>query len=187
MKSLYYTIIDSTPFKALLVLNDQGALMYASIGKDAMELCKKLVEEFKPKREYQLQPLSTLSDRSLVKESIEKFEKLMNNPGKETINTIPVEFIFGTQLQQRIWRELMKIPPGKTKHYGEIADSMKLSPGSSRVVGNGCGSNKIAVVVPCHRVIALSGKLNGYKWGIEVKRHLLKSELGSDYSFIVTD
>ena len=82
----------------------------------------------------------------------------------------------GTDFQRRVWAELEKIPYGETASYGEIAGRLGLPPGASRAVGLANGSNPIAIVVPCHRVIGADGSLTGYAGGLERKRFLLDLE-----------
>ena len=81
----------------------------------------------------------------------------------------------GTKLEIKIWKELTKIPYGKTKSYGEIAKKVKTSP---RYVGNVCAKNKHLLVIPCHRVIRSDGTLGGFSapQGINLKKKLLKLE-----------
>ena len=80
----------------------------------------------------------------------------------------------GTEFQRMVWKEILKIPRGTTRTYSEIAISIG-KPNSHRAVANACGQNKLAVLVPCHRVVGKSN-LGGYKWGIERKKWLLDSE-----------
>ena len=83
--------------------------------------------------------------------------------------------IRGSLLQKKIWKELKKIPYGKTKSYGEIAKIVKTSP---RYVGNVCGQNKHLLLIPCHRVIRTDGTLGGFSGtgGLTLKKRLLKLE-----------
>lgn len=81
----------------------------------------------------------------------------------------------GTDFQTRVWSALREIPYGKTWSYGELATSIG-SPGASRAVGAANGVNRIALVIPCHRVINADGKLGGYAAGLERKRALLNLE-----------
>ena len=82
----------------------------------------------------------------------------------------------GTAFQRRVWHELEQIPYGETASYGEIAARLGLAPGASRAVGTANGSNPIAIVVPCHRVIGANGTLTGYAGGLHRKRYLLDLE-----------
>jgi methylated-DNA-[protein]-cysteine S-methyltransferase len=68
----------------------------------------------------------------------------------------------GTPFQQKLWKELSSIPFGEVRSYGELARLLGVS---ARAVGMGCGANPIAVVIPCHRVIAAGGRLGGYSGG----------------------
>lgn len=87
--------------------------------------------------------------------------------------------IRGTAFQLRVWHALTRIPAGETLSYSQLARSIG-APTSVRAVARACASNHIAVLVPCHRVIASSGDLTGYKWGIERKRRLLRKEQAAD-------
>jgi methylated-DNA-[protein]-cysteine S-methyltransferase len=81
----------------------------------------------------------------------------------------------GTPFQQRVWRELVAIPFGETRSYGEIARTIG-RPTASRAVGAANGKNPFAIVVPCHRVIGAGGALTGYAGGMAAKRWLLAHE-----------
>jgi AraC family transcriptional regulator of adaptative response/methylated-DNA-[protein]-cysteine methyltransferase len=81
----------------------------------------------------------------------------------------------GTAFQQRVWQALRQIPPGQTATYAEIADRIG-APKSVRAVGQACGANPLAVVIPCHRVVRTDGGLAGYHWGVERKQALLEKE-----------
>ena len=83
----------------------------------------------------------------------------------------------GTDFQVSVWKELLKIPRGRTKTYKEIAGAIG-RPNSSRAVANACAQNPYAPDVPCHRVVRSDGSLGGYsaEGGIERKRQLLEME-----------
>jgi len=81
----------------------------------------------------------------------------------------------GTAFQEAVWRELRKIPPGETRSYAQIAAAVG-QPGAVRAVGTANGSNPVAVLVPCHRVVRSDGSLGGYAGGIDRKRRLLEAE-----------
>lgn len=80
-----------------------------------------------------------------------------------------------TPFQTAVWHQLCLIPRGSTRSYGEIANRLGKST-AARAVGHANGSNPLAVVIPCHRAIGSDGSLTGYRWGLEVKRHLLDHE-----------
>jgi AraC family transcriptional regulator of adaptative response/methylated-DNA-[protein]-cysteine methyltransferase len=81
----------------------------------------------------------------------------------------------GTAFQQRVWRALREIPVGETVSYAEIAHRIG-SPKAVRAVAGACAENKLAVAIPCHRVVRMDGALSGYAWGVERKRILLDRE-----------
>jgi AraC family transcriptional regulator of adaptative response/methylated-DNA-[protein]-cysteine methyltransferase len=81
----------------------------------------------------------------------------------------------GTAFQQRVWQALRGIPAGKTASYAEVARRIG-KPKAVRAVAQACGANKIAVAIPCHRVVKNDGVLSGYRWGVERKRALLEKE-----------
>ena len=83
--------------------------------------------------------------------------------------------IRGTAFQARVWRALQKVPPGKTSTYTEIAHALG-QPKAVRAVAAACAANKLALLVPCHRIIGKSGDLTGYRWGVERKQKLLAAE-----------
>jgi AraC family transcriptional regulator of adaptative response/methylated-DNA-[protein]-cysteine methyltransferase len=88
--------------------------------------------------------------------------------------TVPIDAP-GTPFEERVWRELCLIPYGETRSYADIANSVA-SPGAVRAVGRANGMNRIAIVVPCHRVVNKSGELGGYGGGLWRKRRLLHIE-----------
>lgn len=94
----------------------------------------------------------------------------------------PLHFL-GTPFQCEVWEELLKIPYGQTSSYGEIAAAVAAKRGaanmSAQAVGGAAGSNRIAIIVPCHRVIGADGNLTGYTGGLERKLVLLALE-GAD-------
>ena len=85
----------------------------------------------------------------------------------------------GTMFQQRVWQALLTIPYGETISYGEIARMVGCR--SAQAVGQAIGANPIALLIPCHRVIAANGNLGGYAYGEERKRRLLACEQQSKF------
>jgi AraC family transcriptional regulator of adaptative response/methylated-DNA-[protein]-cysteine methyltransferase len=81
----------------------------------------------------------------------------------------------GTAFQMRVWRFLQGIPLGETRSYADVAAGID-APTATRAVGTACGANRVAVLVPCHRVLRGDGALGGYRWGLERKRALLAAE-----------
>jgi AraC family transcriptional regulator, regulatory protein of adaptative response / methylated-DNA-[protein]-cysteine methyltransferase len=81
----------------------------------------------------------------------------------------------GTAFQQRVWQALRAIPAGKTVSYTELAKRIG-APKSVRAVAAACAANRLAVAIPCHRVVRNDGALSGYRWGVERKRALIERE-----------
>jgi methylated-DNA-[protein]-cysteine S-methyltransferase len=88
---------------------------------------------------------------------------------------LPALDLRGTDFQLEVWRALTRIPFGEVVTYGELAARLG-RPGSSRAVGAANGRNPVAILVPCHRVVAAGGRLGGYSGGLEIKRRLLAHE-----------
>src|SRR5262245_66329940 len=88
--------------------------------------------------------------------------------GNEPSAELPLD-VQATAFQWRVWQELRKIPRGATRSYGQIAQAVG-RPGAARAVGQACNRNPVALVIPCHRVVAGDGALGGYRWGVEDRK-----------------
>ena len=108
------------------------------------------------------------------RELFDKVTAAVEQPVHATTADIPLD-VKGTAFQQRVWQALREIPAGETRSYGELA-AMVGNPKASRAVGGANGANNIAVLIPCHRVIAHDGGLGGYAYGTEIKAELLRRE-----------
>lgn len=87
---------------------------------------------------------------------------------------IPLELV-GTEFDRLVWSAIREIPFGHTVSYSEFADRVG-RPGAQRAVARACGRNRLAVLVPCHRVIGAGGTIGGYRWGVGLKRALIEAE-----------
>src|SRR2546423_2098791 len=94
--------------------------------------------------------------------------------GGSTRSDVPID-VQASAFQWKVWRELQRIPLGQTRSYSEIAQAIG-SPRAVRAVASACANNRVALLIPCHRVIRQSGDLGGYRWGLERKRKLLEKE-----------
>lgn len=83
--------------------------------------------------------------------------------------------LIGTAFQKKVWDALMKIPRGETRSYAELAAQLG-APRGARAVASACAHNRVAILVPCHRVVRGDGSLGGYRWGLPLKRELLARE-----------
>jgi O-6-methylguanine DNA methyltransferase len=95
--------------------------------------------------------------------------------GKTPAELPPLDVSRGTEFQQRVWEELLWIPCGETRSYGEVATGIR-KPKAVRAVGSACGANPIPLLIPCHRVLAAGGKIGGFGGGLDWKRKLLSAE-----------
>ena len=158
-----YTIADS-PLGKLLVAATERGICAVSFGDDEESLRRELEGEF-----FAAEITSGADD---LKSAVDAILKSLD--GEKTILTLPLD-LHATAFQMRVWSELRKIPYGETRTYAEVAQSVG-NPKAVRAVARACATNPVALVTPCHRVIASDGKLAGYKWGIERKRALLEKE-----------
>ena len=94
--------------------------------------------------------------------------------GKRTAFDIPLSYP-GSGFQRKVWQALRDIPYGQTRSYGEVARAIG-KPGAARAVGGANGANRIAIIIPCHRVIAAGGGTGGYAGGLWRKQRLLELE-----------
>ena len=103
---------------------------------------------------------------------LHKVVALVESP--QTATELPLD-MRGTAFQQRVWQALRDIPAGSTTTYADLARRIG-SPGAARAVAQACAANRLAIVIPCHRVVRSDGALSGYRWGVERKRMLLQRE-----------
>lgn len=113
-----------------------------------------------------------LTDSPLLVQAVTEVNEYLNGERKKF--TVPLDLI-GTEFQVKVWKELLKIPYGKTRSYKELAHLIK-NEKAVRAVGTANGRNPISLIVPCHRVIASDGTLAGYAGGVSIKERLLKLE-----------
>jgi len=94
---------------------------------------------------------------------------------RKPLPEIPVDPRRGTGFERRIWRAISAIPFGETRSYKQIAAAAG-NPAGARAAGGACGKNPVPIIIPCHRVIASSGRLGGFSGGLDIKRALLELE-----------
>jgi len=82
-----------------------------------------------------------------------------------------------TAFQWKVWRYLQSIPYGETRSYSQVAKDIG-SPSATRAVARACATNRVCLVIPCHRVVQKDGGIGGYRWGVNRKRTLLEAEGG---------
>jgi AraC family transcriptional regulator of adaptative response/methylated-DNA-[protein]-cysteine methyltransferase len=149
---------------AILVAATERGVCAISLGDDPEELLRELQDRF---------PQAELigGDRDFER-LVAKVVGLIERPAKGA--DLPLD-IRGTAFQQRVWAALARIPAGKTLSYGELAKRVGM-PSAVRAVASACAANKLAVAIPCHRVLRHDGAISGYRWGVARKRALLDRE-----------
>lgn len=157
-----YSTGDCLLGKFLVATTRKGICMIA-IGKSIAELERRLMDSF-PDAEVKRDDRGLASVRRIVERRIS---------GKDLDRKLPVD-LHGTPFQVAVWKEMLRIPPGSTRSYAEVARRIG-RPSAYRAVAQACGANPVPVIVPCHRVVATNG-LGGYTGGIDRKVHLLKAE-----------
>jgi len=157
-----------SPFGRVIVGATDRGLCWLSLAATAEEAEASLRAEF-PAAELRRDPsLSRLVDAALA--SVREGKDLSENRG------LPGSLdLRGTVFQLRVWQALRQIPRGETRTYSEVAREMG-EPNATRAVARACAMNRVALVVPCHRVVGASGSLTGYRWGVERKEKILAAE-----------
>lgn len=149
---------------ALLVAQSRRGVCAIALGDDPETLVRELQDRF-PRAEM-------TGDDPAFNTLVAQAAALVEAPG--TGLSLPLD-MRGTAFQERVWQALRRIPPGRTVSYAELARLIG-EPRAVRAVAGACGANRIAVAVPCHRVVRTDGALSGYRWGVARKRALLERE-----------
>lgn len=159
--------IGKSSLGAVLVAASSKGIAAILLGDDPEELVHDLEARF-PKSEL------IGGDREF-EEVVAKAIALIEAPGNGF--DLPLD-VRGTAFQHRVWQALREIPAGTTVSYAELAERIGL-PKAVRAVAAACAANRLAVAIPCHRVVRNDGALSGYRWGVERKRKLLAREARS--------
>jgi AraC family transcriptional regulator of adaptative response/methylated-DNA-[protein]-cysteine methyltransferase len=159
--------IGQSSMGAVLVAMSEKGVCAITMGEDPDALAKDLQDRF-PRAEI------IGADHSF-EDVVARVLALVETPSAGL--DLPLD-VRGTAFQQRVWQALRGIPRGATATYSEIAERIG-SPPSVRAVAQACASNRIAVAIPCHRVVRADGGLSGYRWGVARKRELLDREAGT--------
>jgi len=158
-----YTIVSS-PLGRLLVARTPVGICAVSLGDSDAQL------EAGLKREYSAATIER--GGSELDEAVTAL--LEHLRGERPDLDLPLD-VQATAFQRRVWDELRKIPYGDTRSYSEVAQAIG-RPSAARAVARACASNRVALVVPCHRVVRGDNTIGGYRWGLDRKRRLLASE-----------
>jgi AraC family transcriptional regulator of adaptative response/methylated-DNA-[protein]-cysteine methyltransferase len=166
-ETIYYTTAQS-PLGLILVATTARGLCAVLFAETPALAAAELRERFP---QAVLRPEEAAAGSPLADAVLYVLASLRETP---TAARLPFH-VRATAFQQRVWRALLEIPRGETRTYAQIAEAVG-SPSAVRAVGTACGSNLLAVVIPCHRVVGADGRLTGYRWGTDRKRRLLELE-----------
>jgi AraC family transcriptional regulator of adaptative response/methylated-DNA-[protein]-cysteine methyltransferase len=154
----------ATPLGTVIVAATDKGVCKIAFGDDANALVEQLAVDFSQARRIedavQMEPF-VAQIRAYLHGTRERFD-------------LPLD-IGATAFQRRVWDALRRIPYGQTRSYSELAETLG-TPRAVRAVANACGSNPVALAIPCHRVIGKDGAITGYRWGMTRKETLLETE-----------
>lgn len=174
----FYNIFNTSYCSCLFVVDETlGKIRYVSLAADSNASSSNLYDPARDWAEKHKIELCEIPDNwkedSTFKTTVQGLHKLVENPSS------PVEFDYslqGTDFQQNVWKYLTTIQAGTTVTYSDITEGLGLSQSTCRAVASAIGANKLALIIPCHRVIRRDGQLGGYRWGLELKKEILRRE-----------
>lgn len=169
----YLTVASTVTGRLLVAATDRGVCAVLP-GQSDEALEAALRAEFPAATRRRRTATQNPSLAALARRIAEGFE------GRESGTTIAID-LQGTAFQERVWKALLDIRTGDTRTYAEVARAIG-KPRAVRAVASAIAHNRLAVVVPCHRVIRGNGTMAGYRWGLPLKERLLAAERGSTRS-----
>ncbi|MGB9377170.1 MAG: methylated-DNA--[protein]-cysteine S-methyltransferase [Mycobacteriales bacterium] len=155
-----------TPLGPFTAIADDGVVVTAGFGADAEHMQQRLDSTRRS------QPLTSTDDLGPITAAIRAY--FAGDVG--AIDTVPVDQP-GGQFRTAAWKAMRAVPAGETISYGELA-AQAGSPGAGQAAGSACSQNRIAVIVPCHRIVQTGGGPGGYYYGLDIKAWLLAHERG---------
>ena len=161
METLFVNEFKSDIGRLQILSFEKGLIRIAFSASEAKEMIKTRYKEHK-----------ISCDNKINKNTIKWLEFYFKKKAIEI--EIPM-FLPGTEFQQKVWLELMKIPYGEVIPYKELARRVGLNKGF-QAVGGANGKNPIPIIIPCHRVIMSDGSLGGFRGGLKIKKYLLELE-----------
>ncbi len=159
-------VSDCALGKVLVATTDKGVCA-VELGDDRDQMLSWFRERFSA--------AETVVDDAGLADTVQQIVGLIEHPGS-TAADLPLD-VRGTAFQQRVWDALRRIPAGETWTYGQLAECLG-APKAARAVGAACGQNRVAVLIPCHRVVGSDGSLTGFAYGVDRKQKLLEREKG---------
>ena len=170
--AIRYTTARS-PLGRVLVAATARGICAVTVGDDDKILLAELRKEF-PQAELTRVDAGRDEWLAVVLEHVAA--EMSGSADSDSVPKLPPIDIAATAFQWRVWQALTRIPAGETRSYADIARAIG-EPKAARAVGHACGSNKLAFIVPCHRVVRADGSPGGWRWGVARKQALLKREI----------
>ena len=158
-----FTITDCALDRMIVAATERG-ICFLGFGDDDADLEAELRAEF-PEADIAADDGTLATIAGVILDRLD---------GKAPSAQLPLD-VRATAFQRRVWDELIAIPDGETRTYGEIAKRLGM-PKAARAVGTACGRNPVSLLIPCHRAVGTDGKLHGYRWGLARKKRLLAWE-----------
>lgn len=168
----YTTLV--TPLGRVLVAATQRGLCAVNLGDSDAALSDALRTEFPHASVTRVDAGRDEWLATVVARIARQFDRNAEPPAPP----LPPIDVIATAFQWRVWQALTRIPAGETRSYAEIARAIG-EPGAARAVGQACGANRLALIVPCHRVVRADGSPGGWRWGAARKQALLARETSS--------
>jgi AraC family transcriptional regulator of adaptative response/methylated-DNA-[protein]-cysteine methyltransferase len=153
-----------TALGTIVVAESMRGVVALFIGNDRAKLLRDLKDAF-PEAEFVL-------DQTSLMQTIAKAIAVVDAPHLRT--DLPLD-LRGSPVEVAVWKALQAIPSGATRTYGAIARDLPVT-ATAQDVGAACAANRIAIAVPCHRVVKSDGSISGYRWGVQRKRRLINME-----------
>jgi AraC family transcriptional regulator of adaptative response/methylated-DNA-[protein]-cysteine methyltransferase len=148
---------------AVIAMSDRG-LAAIFLGKDRPSLRRELADAF--------DGVTLVEDEAGLGDAVSKVIAYIGTPNSSLDPPLDLR---GTEVELAVWEALRAIPSGETRSYGAIAKELRVT-ATAQDVGAACAANRLAVVIPCHRVVKADGSISGYRWGVSRKRRLINLE-----------
>ena len=165
--AISYASMDS-PLGLLMIGATDRGLCFVQFGETGAELLRKLRDEYPAASVQQMEEPYSPEFGKWTSELLRYLRR------EQTRLDVPID-VKASAFQMKVWRYLQSIPSGEVQSYSEVAAAIG-SPKAVRAVGSACAANRVAIAIPCHRVIRGDGGLGGYRWGLERKRVLIDGE-----------
>ena len=153
-----------TALGAIIVAKSANGVVALFIGNDRAKLLRDMKDAFPN--------IAFVLDQERLAQTIAKAVALADTPHCGTDLALDMR---GSPVEMAVWCALRAIPAGETRTYGAIARDLPIA-ATAQDVGAACAANRIAVAVPCHRVVKSDGSISGYRWGVQRKRRLINME-----------